>query len=199
MLFTQQKHCSNYGCSSDSLCFQCIDRNRAIAWAHTLLAGGDFLILDTETADLRGEIIEIGIIDASGNVLLDQRIKPAGQIAPGAQAVHGISIDDLQDAPTFPDVYPEIKSILENRLVIIYNAAYDTACITQDIERHGLERMNASAQCAMKIYAEFFGDWSEYHGSYKWKPLNGTHGAIGDCQTTLERLKEMAGYHENAE
>jgi DNA polymerase-3 subunit epsilon len=45
----------------------------------------------------------------------------------------------------------------------------------------------------MHWYAQFVGDWNEYHGNYKWQRLpGGDHSALGDCRATLAVLKEMA-------
>ncbi|MGB1286093.1 MAG: exonuclease domain-containing protein [Aggregatilineales bacterium] len=181
------------------VCDCCKDRQKATAWATELLAAGEFVILDTETADLHGEIIEIGITDAAGNILLEQRIKPLGKIAPGAQRVHGIALDDLQDMPTFPEIYPQIRDLIASKTVIIYNAAYDVSCLKNDCKLHQLDVLDYSPACAMEKYAAWYGDWSNYWNSYRWQPLNGTHGAIGDCRATLERLNEMTQETHHAE
>ncbi|MFE7665129.1 3'-5' exonuclease, partial [Streptomyces celluloflavus] len=44
----------------------------------------------------------------------------------------------------------------------------------------------------MEPYAAWYGEWDDYHGNYRWQPLNGGHRAAGDCRALLERLKEMA-------
>ena len=73
-----------------------------------LLEPGVGVILDTETTDLDGRIIEISIIDAAtGTVLMDQLINPQGApICAEARTVHHISPDDLATAPTFTQVRP---------------------------------------------------------------------------------------------
>lgn len=177
-------------------CHICDDRKEAKAWAVNLLEYGDFVILDTETTDLHGEIIEIAVIDQDGNTLLDQRIKPQEDISEGAYRVHGISLDDLKDCPTFPDVYQSIVDAVAGKPVIIYNADYDERCIRQDCKRHDLEPIKLETACAMLWYSQWYGDWSRYHDDYKWQPLNGTHGALGDCKATLAVLQKMAGLHK---
>lgn len=47
----------------------------------------------------------------------------------------------------------------------------------------------------MERYAEYYGDWNDYHESYRWQPLNGGHRALGDAQAALKRLHKMASYH----
>ena len=59
-----------------------------------LLTPGVGVILDTETTDLDGRIIEISIIDAAtGAVLMDQLVDPQGvPICAQAQTVHHLSL-----------------------------------------------------------------------------------------------------------
>lgn len=74
-------------------------------------------MLDTETSGLTDddEIIQIAITDLDGNCLLNQLINPTCDIYPEAQAVHGISLDLLEDASTFKEVYPDILEAIKGK------------------------------------------------------------------------------------
>ena len=89
-----------------------------------LLAPGVGVILDTETTDLDGRIIEISIIDAAtGAVLVDQLVDPQGvPICAQAQTVHHINVADLVGAPTFAQVRPHLEQVLANRVIMAWNA-----------------------------------------------------------------------------
>lgn len=177
------------------LCHICKDKDRAIEWSKDILSDDNVVILDTETSDLDGECIEIAITDNKGNTLLNQRIKPLGEIAQGAYRVHGISLGDLQNEPMFPQVYARIKQAIEGKRVVIYNSVFDCNILYDDCERHELEQLDINDECAMNRFAEFVGDWSDYHGNYRWQPLaGGDHTALGDCLATLEVIKTMATY-----
>ncbi|WP_146911472.1 3'-5' exonuclease, partial [Gluconobacter thailandicus] len=93
------------------------------------------IILDTETTGLSysDEIIEIGICDLKGNVLFDERIKPSKNNTrwPDAERIHGISPDDVKDCRTFPEIYRELASILNEKNIVIFNAGYDTKLLRQ--------------------------------------------------------------------
>jgi len=69
----------------------------------------DILVLDTETTGLgdSAEIIEIGIINGSGEVVMNTLVKPSISIPATATAIHGITDDDLLNAPDFEDVSDE--------------------------------------------------------------------------------------------
>jgi DNA polymerase-3 subunit epsilon len=78
--------------------------------------------------------------------------------------------------------------------VVIYNAEFDTRLLDQTCQRYGLDVLTDGGikfECAMLWYAQFVGDWSDYHGGYRWQPLGGGHRALGDCQATLGVIREM--------
>jgi len=181
-------------------CFICDDRQEAKAWAQNVLDNpNQYVILDTETTDLDGEIIEIAIIDLLGNILLNQRIKPLGAMSKGAQAVHGISLEMLASEPLFVDVYPRIAELIQDKTVLIYNKSFDTARLSGDCKRHGLDILSFKSECVMLMYSQFYGDWSEYWGNYKRQPLDGGHSALSDCRATRDILKIMASNKEKYE
>lgn len=156
-----------------------------------------YVILDTETTGLgdKDVIVQIGIIDLDGNVLLDSLVKPSKKkrIPSNATAIHGIKMEMLENQPSFKDLHKEFFKIIKSKTVLIYNAEYDARLITQTANQDGFKLINIDALCLMKAYAIFVGDWSDYHQDYRYQKLPaGDHSAIGDCKATLKILKEMA-------
>lgn len=169
------------------------DRNEAIEWARQILQRSDVLILDTETTGLDGEIIELTIINLQDEVIYNQRFNPLSEISEGAAAIHGITAEMVVDKPRFADCASELSPLLASvGLVLIYNAAFDVARLRQTYQLHDVEMPNFKSDCLMEWYAQFCGEWSDYHQSYRWQPLGGDHGALGDCQAALATLREMA-------
>jgi flavodoxin len=169
------------------------DRNEAAEWARQILLRSDVLILDTETTDLDGEIIELAVIYLNGETVINRRFNPISPISAGAQAVHGINAEIVANEPRFADCAAELLPILANAgLVLIYNKAFDMARLRQTCKLHGVEMPSIKADCIMEWYAQFCGQWSDYHQSYKWQPLGGGHDALGDCKAALGVLREMA-------
>lgn len=175
------------------------DKNIAIEWARTILSDSEkYLILDSETTGLgkKDIIIQLGIIDMEGNTVFDSLIQPTSRktISEEATAIHGITMEDLKDAPTFKEIYPELRDLIKRKEFVIYNAKFDTSMLTQTAVLEGVkEDFKVIAQCAMLAYSMFVGDWSDYHGSYTYQKLKGgDHTAIGDCKATLDLIKTMA-------
>lgn len=103
-------------------------RTQASKWAKDLMARTDVCIIDTETTGLNAydEVIELAAIDLQGNVLFESLLCPKrGSIHPKAEATHGLSMEILENAPTYEDVFDEIRSALSGKLVLSYNAEYD--------------------------------------------------------------------------
>lgn len=172
-----------------------IDRAEAITWAREMLRRRDVVVLDTETTSLDGEVIQIGIIDLGGNVLLDTLLKPLDPVSEGARAVHGITDEQLAGAPTLSEVYPELARVLAGKTVLVYNAEFDYWRLTYTCRRHKCDErilVRDRWDCLMEWYAQYVGDLHPYYRTYRWQPLDGDHDAVGDCRAALARLREMA-------
>lgn len=164
----------------------------AAAWARQLLSSGDFVIMDTETTGLDGEIVELAVIDATGRALFNRRFNPISEMFPGATAVHGLTTEMLASELPFPEAYEELSRILAGAsVVVIYNADFDNGRLQDTCKLHGLPPIEYKSACAMEEYAAFVGDWQG--DGFRWQPLmGGDHSALGDCLATLDVMREMA-------
>lgn len=178
----------------------------ALKFAVDALADASAVILDSETTGLdrkRDEIVEIAVIDMSGTVLLNTRVKPSPDglkrmVTPGdsgvsAVEIHGITPEQLEGAPAWVDVYPQLAAAVAGRRVLIYNVDYDWRLINSLCKRHGLPVLENSTACVMEEYAGFMNEYSDYWESFTWKPLpGGGHSALSDCIATLDVIRLMA-------
>lgn len=171
------------------------------------LTGNKFFVLDTETTALkRGEICQIAIIDSDGNVMLDSLVKTVNAIPDVVTEIHGIDDEKVKDAPTWIDLAPRIKQILDGQILVVYNAIYDRSFMHQTQELHNLPKIEwseiCSWNCAMEAYAEFHGEINPRFGTYTWQKLSvaahrcgvevkDAHSALDDCMMTLGVVKHM--------
>ena len=187
------------------------DREQATEKAR-LIMQQDPLILDTETTGLGrdAEICEIAVIDARGRTLVDQFIKPFKLIPADATGIHGITNDDVSEAPHFGQVWPQLATILLERTVVIYNSEYDLRLLRQSGVAAGIDLMGAllsitrNTFCAMELYAQYHGASDGYHQSYTWQRLEAAgqqcgitpppdlHRARADTELTLKVMEHMA-------
>lgn len=143
---------------------------------------------------MNGYIVDVAVIDKYGNILFNSLVNPQVPISPGAQQTHGITDADVALAPTLPLIWPHLMRVLSNyNAIITYNVSFDRNILESDASRYGLSLPTCSWQCLMMEYSEHVGEWSDYHGNYRWQKLpGGNHRALGDCQAALQVLKEMA-------
>ncbi|MGW1666463.1 exonuclease domain-containing protein [Streptomyces microflavus] len=188
-------------------------------WARQVIAAPhEYAVIDTETTGLAADaaLVEIGITDGAGNVLLETLVNPGRPIPQEAADIHGITDEDVCDAPSFSAILPRITAALKGRRVIIYNQEFDTGVLAYELDRHHRvhtpalpgaaawspsERHPATVEwmaaqewdrCAMLAYAVHVGDWSDYWGDWRWPRLQGGHRALGDCRAVVDRIQEMA-------
>ncbi len=189
-------------------------RSDAINRARLLVAQRP-VYLDTETTGFGNsdQIVEITVVDTDGSTLFTSRVKPTIPIPPDTANYHGITDTDVADCPSFAEIWPGLLRILSGRHICAYNADYDMRMIRQSLVAHGItdwlpERVLSQGKasphhCIMKLFAAFYGDWSEYHGNYKFKKLAFAavtldipswqeHGSLADAQAARKVLEKLA-------
>ena len=99
------------------------------------------IFLDTETTGLEHRlghrVIEIGCVEMKNRQLTGQHfhryLNPDREIDVGAQAVHGISLDFLQDKPRFADIAAEFIDFIRGAELIIHNAPFDLGFLNAEL------------------------------------------------------------------
>lgn len=171
-------------------------------WVRALLLD-DFVVLDTETTGLgyADEVIEVGVVGPDGAVLLESLVRPrSGAVPPGASRVHGLTMDDLRDAPTFSEVYGALLEVAAGRRVIAWNAPFDERMVRQSATAWGRRERLRGFECAMRAYALARG---LAHGRAKLERAAAETGVLGpgpqahrstdDARLTLQVLMRVGG------
>lgn len=163
------------------------------------------LFLDTETTGLNSDaqIIEIAVTDAAGRALLETRLRPTVPIDAGALSVHGIGEADLICAPRWPDISGQLQDLLRGRLVVIFNADFDSRMVRQtalafdeSVDWWG----KIDTRCAMYLAADTFGPTNRYGtislanatsmAGVQW--VGQSHTAAADARATAELVASIA-------
>ena len=115
------------------------------------------VFLDTETTGTRcfSEIIEICIVDESGQTLFRSLVNPTTEIEPMASLVHGLTKRDVKDAPRYPEIHEEVMNYLDNRIIIAYNASFDMRLLKQTAECYEVAFPAFHIGCLMYAYAKY--------------------------------------------
>jgi DNA polymerase-3 subunit epsilon len=126
------------------------------------------VFLDTETTGLQNtaEIVEISILDHTGQVLFESLVRPRRSIPLDAVRLHGITDELVREAPTWLQVWPQVEAVLQDRQVGTYNAEFDLRMLQQSHRANGMPWRPLASRffCIMKMYAEF-------SGAYRWPRL----------------------------
>jgi DNA polymerase III subunit epsilon len=109
------------------------------------------VFLDTETTGLEHSqghrIIEIACVEMVNRRLTRQNfhcyLNPDREIDPGAQQVHGISLEFLADKPRMADVLDEFIDYLGDAEIVIHNAGFDVGFLNAEFARLKKPAFNA--------------------------------------------------------
>lgn len=110
-----------------------------------------FTIFDVETANHNPDsICSIGIIVVEDSTIIKeyyQLIQPNTYFDRRNTQIHGITSQDVEDAPTFADIWPEIRGFFEDSLVLAHYAAFDIGCLRAELRRYALSCASFPYSC----------------------------------------------------
>jgi DNA polymerase-3 subunit epsilon len=123
------------------------------------------IFLDTETTGLyhaQGHrIIEIAAVELINRRPTKQHfhyyLNPDREIDQGAQEVHGISLEFLQDKPHFADIVHELMAFIADAELIMHNAPFDVGFLNRElglIDQKPVESIAAKITDTLKIAKE---------------------------------------------
>ncbi|GAB4118791.1 MAG: DNA polymerase III subunit epsilon [Sideroxydans sp.] len=120
------------------------------------------IVLDTETTGLDPRlghrIIEVAAIELDGRKVsgrtFHRYLNPEREIDEGAAAVHGLTLERLQDEPRFSEIAPALLEFLEGAELIIHNAPFDLGFLNAELERIGLPPLQNPVIDTLKVAKE---------------------------------------------
>lgn len=159
------------------------------------------LVFDVETTGTdrrRDQVIELCVQFGLGDGAESKtwRFKPAVAISPGAQAVHGISMEMLEGCPAFGDVVEEITKVFEEAEVLVgYNLVFDIDMVSAEYERLG----RPLPAWAKKTIIDPFRMWQQCeprslvhaHQRFVGHTFDAAHSATADVAATGRVLNGM--------
>lgn len=115
------------------------------------------VVLDTETTGLEQKlghrVIELGCVELVNRRrttrTLHHYLQPDRDIDPGAQEVHGISIDMLQGKPRFSEIADEFLGFVAGAELVIHNAEFDVGFLNAELRRTGRQPASVTEVCSV--------------------------------------------------
>lgn len=99
------------------------------------------VVIDVETTGLdytREKIIEfagVKLVDGKIEETFETLINAKQHIRKSSQAIHGISEDDLKDAPEEEEIYPKIFDFIGDATIVAHNAIFDFSFLNRTSKR----------------------------------------------------------------
>ncbi len=179
---------------------QAIERAQKILGQHPLY-------LDTETTglSLKDEIIEIALIDSTGNKLFESLVRPSQQIPDDVIRIHGIRNELVRSASFWPGVWQQIRPLLDGKIIASYNSDFDMRLMKQSHQKYNLNWIPVfSFFDIMTLYSQYRNLWDPVHRSFRlFKldeareffhiPLSNSHRAMDDALLARAVLHRISG------
>ena len=120
------------------------------------------IVLDTETTGLDPKqghrIIEVAAIELNGRKVSERNfhryLNPERDIDEGAAAVHGLTLDRLQDEPKFAEIAPALLEFIGDAELIIHNAPFDMGFLNAELARLGMPPLENKVIDTLKVAKE---------------------------------------------
>ncbi len=156
-----------------------------------------FIDLETTGTDVsKDRIVEISIIKVfpdSEEKVYTKKINPTIPIPAVTTEIHGISDEDVKDAPTFAELAVEILEMLDDTDLAGYNSnRFDIPLLVEEFLRNGFD-FNVRKRRMIDVQTIFHKmEQRTLSAAYKYycgETLEGAHSAEVDSRATLEVLK----------
>ncbi|MDO5051268.1 MAG: exonuclease domain-containing protein [Pseudoclavibacter sp.] len=165
-----------------------------------------YAVIDLETTGVgrrSNRIVEIAIVhcDPDGRITggWQTLVHPGRDLGP--VHVHGLRGAEMRDAPRFEQIADQVRELLDGRIVVAHNAAFDAAFLAAEWRRAGClqsDELPVPALCTMRLAAKLLpgrgrglGECCEAFGIRN----RGAHSAFGDAEATARLLAAYLRAH----
>ncbi|HEY0003806.1 MAG TPA: 3'-5' exonuclease [Pyrinomonadaceae bacterium] len=154
------------------------------------------LIIDTETvgAGPTLEIIEIAFGDARGEIIFESLVQPVFNPLPPRSKHHRFERSEFESAPCWIDIWPALEALINGRLLIAYNAAFDRRAFAATCSRYRQSSTERGWRCAMQLIKSVSGAKKSVtleQACALYGLPGGNHRAAYDVQATYKLLEAL--------
>lgn len=164
----------------------------------------DYIVLDLETPNKYcNSMSSIGIVVVEDGKVIDEiysLINPEDHFDGFNIALTGIGPNDVENAPTFPEYWDEIKDLLYSNIIVGQNISFDLSVISKSLTRYNLPIPPFQSYCTLSSCKRNLNLPSNSLSYIVENVLNSTynaHNAMADAQMTNELYNFLDKYEEN--
>ena len=161
----------------------------------TPLIALDAVVIDTETTGLDpadARIVEVGAVRIQGGRILDgaysHLVHPGIPIPKISTAIHHIDDSKVAGAPTFAEIWPELRKLIGGSIVIGHTIGFDLAVLKRECQRagHSFDQPRVlDTRLLAEIAEPALADYTiESLAAWLGVELTGRHSAAGDALVT---------------
>jgi DNA polymerase-3 subunit epsilon len=175
------------------------------------LAHNGYAVIDFETTGLSPQhhhrIIEVGIVHVAPDGTVEDSyetvINPSRDLGP--THIHQLRGADVNDAPSFADIAPQLVEHLRGRVLVAHNARFETTFLRHELAKLGVTSpiTDDDALCTMKLATTYLPGsgrkLADCCAAFDI-PLVDAHEALADARATAHLLSAYleAGRDESA-
>ncbi|MDO4763416.1 MAG: exonuclease domain-containing protein [Flavobacteriaceae bacterium] len=164
-------------------------------------------IFDLETTGTnisKDRIVEISILKVNPDASRESKtwlVNPEMPIPSEASLVHGISDEDVQNAPTFKEIAPKVMEMLNGADLGGFNSnRFDVPLLAEELLRAGMDfdlRKFKLVDAQVIFHKMEPRNLTAAYQFYCGKDLEGAHSAEADTLATFEVLDAQVGKYED--
>ena len=115
----------------------------------------NFTAVDFETSAYpRASACAVGIVQVRDGQIVDtfySTLKPPEYPYWKFVEIHGITRAMVENAPTFPEVWPRLKSLISDGPFVAHNASFDWGVLTQTLNHYRLSTFELERVCTYRL------------------------------------------------
>lgn len=161
----------------------------------------DFIAFDFETGNYsKDSAISIGLVKYTGGKVSDSFYSlirpPRLYIRPDFTEIHGLTVSDVKDAPTFEEIWDRILDFIGDSPLVAHNASFDAGVLRSVLCHYGIPLPESidffdSLQIARRVWKEFPCHRLTFLGE-QFGIVYEAHNALADSETCGKVILEAA-------
>lgn len=161
----------------------------------------NFAAIDFETANAqRSSVCSVGVVVVREDKIVDKfysLIYPRPDFfSYWNTRVHGLTMQDVEDAPAFPDVWEQIAPKIEGLPLVAHNSPFDESCLKAVLAAYRLDYPDYEFHCTCRASRRLLGHILPNHqlqtvAAYCGYDLAQHHHALADAEACAAIARKL--------